>query len=52
MTDTSAIAATVVLLLCIAVLDATFGGNGGLFNGCVIGMFFGSLIERRIARKD
>lgn len=51
-TDTRAIAVIVVLLICIAVLDANFGGNGALFNGCVIGLFFGSMIESRITRKD
>lgn len=52
MTDTFAIAVTSVLLICIAALDANFGGNGALFNGCVIGMFFGSMIESRIKRTE
>jgi hypothetical protein len=48
MTDTTAIILIIVLLTCAAVVDANFGGNGALFNGCVIGMFFGSLIESNV----
>lgn len=51
MTETAAIAMTITLLICVAAIDATFGGNGALFNGCVIGMFFGSMIESHIERK-
>lgn len=48
MTDTAAILIAAALLTCIAVIDANFGGNGSLFNGCAIGMFLGALIERDI----
>ena len=51
MTDATAIMTTSALLICVAAIDAKFGGNGALFNGCVIGMFFGFLIESRIDRK-
>ena len=52
MTDTAAILTSIALLTCIAVIDANFGGNGSLFNGCVTGMFFGALIEGNIERKE
>ena len=48
MTDTVAIGLICVMLICIAALDATFGGNGGLFTGTVIGLFFGAMIESPI----
>lgn len=50
MTDTAAIGTAAALLICVAVLDAKFGGDGSLFTGCVVGMFFGSLIESKIKK--
>jgi hypothetical protein len=52
MTNTAAIAVTAALLICIAALDARFGGGGALLNGCIIGVFFGSLIESKIKSRD